>query len=164
MSGSNRLLAILLGVLAVLVLVVGGLSTVLLLSGRGGSDNKSSSSGGTSTGGTSGGSTAASAGTLRLPATDPVTLDPALAGDATSAEYIVEIFGGLVTINPKLEIVPDLAESFDVSQDGKQYTFHLRSDAVFHSGKTVTASDFKYSIERASSAQVASPLALSYLG
>jgi oligopeptide transport system substrate-binding protein len=168
MRGSNRLLAILLGVLAVLVLVVGGLSAVLLLSGRS-SSNSTGSANGTSgittgSGASSGGSSGSSAGVLRLAGTDPVTLDPALAGDAGSAEYIVEIFGGLVTINPQLQIVPDLAQSYDVSPDGKVYTFHLRQDAVFHSGRPVTAQDVKYSIERAASPDLASPLALSYLG
>ncbi|MEX2229321.1 MAG: peptide ABC transporter substrate-binding protein, partial [Dehalococcoidia bacterium] len=111
-----------------------------------------------------GGSRAATSGVLRVPNTDPFTLDPALAGDAGSAEYIVEIFGGLVTITPELNIEPDLAESFEVSPDGLQYTFRIRSDAFFHSGRPVTADDVKYSIERAASSQLASPLALPYLG
>ncbi|MDA0364625.1 MAG: peptide ABC transporter substrate-binding protein [Chloroflexi bacterium] len=165
MSGQNRVLAILLGVLAVLVVAVGGLSTVLLLAGGGDDDASTGGSGittGTS-GGASGGGAAAS-GVLRLPGTDPVTLDPALAGDAGSAQYIVEVFGGLVTITPDLEIVPDIAESFEVSPDGLQYTFHLRGDAFFHSGRPVTADDVRYSIERAASPELASPLALPYLG
>lgn len=166
MSGQNRMLAILLGVLAVLVVAVGGLSTVLLLSG-GGDDAAPGASGsgittGSSDGGSAGGTPAS--GVLRLPGTDPVTLDPALAGDAGSAQYIVEIFGGLVTILPDLSIEPDLAETFEVSPDGLQYTFHLRSDAFFHSGRPVTADDVRFSIERASSPQLASPLALPYLG
>jgi ABC-type transport system substrate-binding protein len=169
MRGPNRLLAVLLGILAVLVLVVGGLSAVLLASGRnssnsgsaGGSGGITTSTGGGSSSGTASGS---ASGVLRLSGTDPVTLDPALASDAGSAEYIVEIFGGLVTINPQLQIVPDLAESYDVSQNGLVYTFHLRNDAYFHSGRPVTAEDVKYSIERAASPELASPLALSYLG
>ncbi|MBM3139724.1 MAG: peptide ABC transporter substrate-binding protein [Chloroflexi bacterium] len=165
MSGTNRVLAILLGVLAVLVLAVGGLSAVLLLSG--GEDAGGGGSSGITTGGAGGSGTKggrAAQGQLRLPSSDPVTLDPHLAGDALSAEYIVEIFSGLVTINPKLEIVPDLAESFDVSPDGKQYTFKLRGDIFFHSGRPVTAQDFKWSFERAASPELASPLAISYLG
>ena len=62
---------------------------------------------------------------------DPLTLDPALVSDAISATYIVEIFGGLVTIDKDLKIVPDIAESWDVSPDGKIYTFHLRDNVVF---------------------------------
>lgn len=155
----NRLLAVLLGVLAALVLVVGGLSAVLLLGGK----SKDSGSGTTTSSGTSTGGGDAK-GALRLPGTDPVTLDPHIAGDATSAEYIVEIFGGLVTLSPKLDIEMDLAEKVDISPDGKQYTFTLRPDAVFHSGRKVTATDVKYSIERASSKELSSPTAIAYLG
>ncbi|TEU18751.1 MAG: peptide ABC transporter substrate-binding protein, partial [Anaerolineales bacterium] len=65
--------------------------------------------------------------------------------DATSAAYIVEIFSGLVTLNPELEVVPDIAERWEVTEDGTVYTFYLRDDAKFHDGKAVTARDFKYS-------------------
>jgi len=95
---------------------------------------------------------------------DPPTLDPAVTSDATSAEYIVEIFSGLVTINKDLKIVPDLADKWDVSADGKTYTFRLRKDAKFHNGKAVTAKDFKYAMERAADPKTASPVADSYLG
>ncbi len=154
----NRLLAVLLGVLAALVLVVGGLSAVLLLGG------KSEEGGGTTTSGGAGGAGGDAKGVLRIPGSDPVTLDPHIAGDATSAEYIVEIYSGLVTISPKLDIEMDLAEKVEISQDGKQYTFTLRADATFHSGRKVTATDIKYSIERASSKELQSPTAITYLG
>ena len=153
----NRMLAILLGVLAALVLVVGGLSAILLLSGRGGT------SGTTSTSETGGSGSAAASGRLRLAGADPSTMDPHLATDSTSAEYIVEVFSGLVTISPKLELQPDLAKSWDVSPDGKTYTFVLRDNATFHDGRRVTADDVKWSIERAASKQLASPTAMSYL-
>ncbi|TAK73204.1 MAG: peptide ABC transporter substrate-binding protein [Dehalococcoidia bacterium] len=157
----NRLLAVLLGVLAALVLVVGGLSAVLLLGGKG---DDSGGDGTTTAGGKSGGGGGDAKGVLRLPGTDPVTLDPHIAGDATSAEYIVEIFSGLVTLSPKLDIEMDLAEKVDISPDGKQYTFTLRDNAAFHSGRKVTATDIKYSIERASSKELSSPTAIAYLG
>ena len=95
---------------------------------------------------------------------DPPTLDPAVAQDSTSAEVIVEIYAGLVTIDKDLKIVPDLAESWTVSDDRKTYTFKLRGDAKFHNGKAVTAQDFKYSIERAADPKTESPVADSYLG
>lgn len=107
---------------------------------------------------------AAKGAELNLPGADPPTLDPALAQDATSAEYIVEIFSGLVTINPDLEIVPDIAESWEVSEDKKVYTLYLRDDVKFHDGMPVTAHDFKYSIERACDPRTASPVADTYLG
>jgi oligopeptide transport system substrate-binding protein len=101
---------------------------------------------------------------LPFAAGDPPTLDPAVAQDATSAEIIVEVYSGLVTIDKDLKIVPDIAESWTVSDDKKTYTFKLRSDAKFHNGKAVTAQDFKFSIERAADPATASPVADSYLG
>ena len=181
MGGQNRIIVIMLGVLAALVLVIGGLSAVLLLGGggddgaaeptaaagittdTGGASSDDRDDGGSGDGGDSGGSAAAS-GRLRLPGSDPVTLDPHIAGDSGSAEYIVEVFNGLVTISPDLNIELDLADSLEISPDGLQYTFTLRDDILFHNGRRVTAEDVRWSIERAASPELASPTALAYLG
>jgi len=93
---------------------------------------------------------------------EPLTLDPAQATESLSVQYITQIFSGLVAFTPTLELVPDLAENYEVSADGKEYTFYLRSNARFHNGKQVTAEDIKYSWERA--ALTGSPTALTYLG
>ena len=85
---------------------------------------------------------------LRL-GVDPPTLDPHLNTDASSAMYAVEIFGGLMTIDKNLAIVGDLAEGWDVSPDGTTTTFRLRPEAKFHNGRPVTATDIKWSLERA---------------
>ena len=103
-------------------------------------------------------------GTLLRLGDDPPTLDPHLTTDASSALYIVEIFGGLVTIDRNLDIVPDLAESWEVSNGGRTYTFHLRKDAKFHNGKQVTAQDFKWSMERIADPATESPVVDTYLG
>ena len=95
---------------------------------------------------------------------DPATLDPHLSTDATSASIIVEIFGGLVTINPDKEIVPDLATRWEIENNGLSYIFNLNSNATFHDGKQVTALDFKWSFERASNPSTGSPVADEYLG
>ena len=95
---------------------------------------------------------------------DPPTLDPHLTTDATSARIIVEVFGGLVTIDRDLNIVPDLAESWNVTGEGRVYTFHLRPDAVFHDGKPVTAHDVQWSLERATNPLIESPVVDQYLG
>ena len=95
---------------------------------------------------------------------DPPTFDPHLTTDATSALIIVEVFGGLVTIDPNLDIVPDLAESWDISRDGRVYTFYLRPDAVFHDGKPVTAHDVIWSLERVTNPLTESPVVDQYLG
>jgi len=102
--------------------------------------------------------------TLNLIGIDPPTLDPHLSMDATSATYIVEIFSGLVTLSPELEVVPDIAERWEVSEDGTVYTFYLRDDVKFHDGKPVTARDFKYSFERACDPWTGSVVADTYLG
>ena len=95
---------------------------------------------------------------------DPPTLDPHLTTDATSAQVIVEVFGGLVTIDRNLDVVPDLAESWDISADGRVYTFRIRPDAVFHDGKPVTAEDVRWSLERVTDPLTEAPNVDQYLG
>ena len=94
---------------------------------------------------------------------DPPTLDPHLMTDTTSAGLVVELFSGLVAMNTDLQLVPDIAEKWDVDDTGTVYTFHLRDNAKFHDGKPITAHDFKWSIERAVSPETASPVADTYL-
>ena len=95
---------------------------------------------------------------------DPPTLDPHLTTDATSAQIIVEVFGGLVTIDANLDVVPDLAEGWDISADGRVYTFRIRPDAMFHDGKPVTAEDVRWSLERATNPLTEAPNVDQYLG
>lgn len=102
-------------------------------------------------------------GTFKRLWADPPTLDPHLTTDTTSAGIVVELFSGLVTLNTDLQLVPDVAESWDISEDGLVYTFKIRPDAMFHDGKPITARDFKWSLERAASPSTASPVADTYL-
>ena len=104
-----------------------------------------------------------SAGVFRRLWQEPPTLDPHEAGDTASAGVLVEIFSGLVALNTALQVVPDLSERWDVSEDGKTYTFYLRPNAKFHDGKPVTADDVKFSIERATDSETQSPEAYAYL-
>ncbi|MBI2762077.1 MAG: peptide ABC transporter substrate-binding protein [Chloroflexi bacterium] len=146
-------------VVGVLVLAVIGITAVIIGQGSGSSSNTKSTGG---SGATSGPRVQ---GELRLPGNDPLTLDPALVTDVTSATYIVEVFGGLVTLDKDLKIVSDIAKSWDISPDGTKYTFKLREDVSFsQSGRKVTASDFKYSMERAARPDTNSPTADTYLG
>lgn len=103
-------------------------------------------------------------GTLRLSGGTPPTLDPAMVQDATSAEYVVHLFSGLVTLNHELEIVPDLASEWQISKDGRTYTFDLLPQATFQDGRPITAEGFVYSMERACDPATGSPVATSYLG
>ena len=101
-------------------------------------------------------------GTFRRLWSDPPTLDPHLTGDTTSAGVVTEVFSGLVTLDTDLKLVPDIAESWTI-EGGTVYTFKLRPNAKFHNGKTVTAQDFKWSLERAAAPETASPVADTYL-
>src|SRR5262245_26071771 len=101
--------------------------------------------------------------TLRLHGAPPTTLDPALVGDSVSWGYLIQIFSGLVRLDDRLEIVPDLAERWELSPDGRVYTFTLR-EATFHSGRAIPAGDFKYAMERALNPATGSTTAHSYLG
>lgn len=81
---------------------------------------------------------------------DVITMDSTLATDGMSFEVINMIIEGLETTNEEGDIVPALAESYEVSEDGLTYTFHLR-DAEWSNGDPVTASDFEYAWKDAAS-------------
>jgi oligopeptide transport system substrate-binding protein len=101
---------------------------------------------------------------LNLYGIDPFTLDPAVAGEMTSHEYIMQLFSGLVCLDDNLEPAPGIAERWQVSTDGMTYTFYLRQNVRFHQGRQVTAADFKYSWERACDPATGSLTAATYLG
>ena len=102
--------------------------------------------------------------TLIILGDEPTTLDPHLTGDVRSATIIVEVFGGLVTLDRDLKVAPDLAQDWQISGDGRTYTFRLRPDAKFQDGTPVTADDVKWSIERIGDPQTESPLVDVFLG
>jgi len=101
---------------------------------------------------------------LNLYNIDPYTLDPALSSEMTSHSYVMQLFSGLVRLDDDLESAPDIAERWQVSDDGKTYTFYLRQDAKFHDGREVKAEDFKYSWQRACDTATGSQTAATYLG
>ena len=103
-------------------------------------------------------------GVLKLLGSDPPTLDPHQTGDVTSSRYILEVFGGLLTIDPSLAIVPDIAESWEIDTDGMGYTFRLNPDATFHDGRKVTTTDVEWSLERAADPATESPAVDTFLG
>src|SRR5262245_8572738 len=75
---------------------------------------------------------------------DLITLDPAIGYDWKNWSVIKSVFDGLMDYKPgTTELVPDLAESFDVSDDGLAYTFKLRHGVKFHNGREMTAADVK---------------------
>lgn len=92
---------------------------------------------------------------------NPLENDPATTRSSLG-DYLV--FTGLVSFDPNLNLVPELAKSWDVSDDGLTYTFHLQPDARFHNNRPVTAEDVVYSWERAANPETNSETVLSYLG
>ena len=82
-------------------------------------------------------------------ATDPPALDPIHTTDTSSATIVFRIFEGLVELDPiTFEVIPAIAESWEISEDGLQYTFHLKKDVIFHNGREVKSDDFRFSFER----------------
>jgi ABC-type transport system substrate-binding protein len=80
---------------------------------------------------------------------DVSTLDPAIGYDWQNWSIIKSLFDGLMDYKPgTTELVPDLAESYEITNDGKIFTFKLRPGVKFTNGREVTAEDVKYSIER----------------
>jgi peptide/nickel transport system substrate-binding protein len=81
---------------------------------------------------------------------EPPHLDPT-AGAAAAIDEVgyANIFEGLTRIGSKGEVLPDLAESWTISDDGKVYTFKLHTGVKFHDGTTFDADDVKFSLDRA---------------
>ncbi len=81
--------------------------------------------------------------------TEPPDLDPIRMTDLTSFTVVQNIMRGLTLIGEGQEVVPAVAERWDVSADGLTYTFYLRENAQWSDGKPVTAHDFLYGWRRA---------------
>lgn len=81
---------------------------------------------------------------------EPPHLDPT-AGAAAAIDEVVyaNIFEGLTQIGPDGSVNPGLAESWEISEDGKTYTFKLKSGVTFHDGSTLDAGDVVFSLDRA---------------
>ncbi len=85
---------------------------------------------------------------LRVMALEPSTLGLGLAMDFPSHILLDQLFSGLVEVSPEMELVPDVARSWDVLDGGRKYVFHLRSDVYWSDGVQLTAHDFEYSWKR----------------
>ncbi len=95
---------------------------------------------------------------------EPPSLDPGLATDVTSSNILLNIMDPLVKLGDDLQPVPSLAESWDVSEDGKTVTFHLRGDGKWTNGDPVTAEDFEWSWKRTISPDLAADYAYQFYG
>ena len=122
-------------------------AAALALTACGGSSSTAASTA-ASTGASSAAGTAAG-GTLNIMLeTEVQSLDPQIATDGTSFEVIADYTDGLMQMDTDGAAVPAIAESYDISEDGKTYTFHLR-DAKWSNGDAVTAADFVFGWQRA---------------
>lgn len=145
---------------AVLALLMAG--TMMLGVVGCGSSSDTAGSGSATTGTESTGSDTAVAGSsdMNVMLETPVeSLDPQQATDGTSFEVIADYTDGLMQMDADGQAVPAIAESYDLSDDGLTYTFHLRSDAKWSNGTPVTAADFVFAWQRAVDPAVASEYA-----
>ncbi|WP_048646969.1 ABC transporter substrate-binding protein [Nitratireductor soli] len=89
---------------------------------------------------------------------DVSTLDPAIGYDWQNWSMIKSLFDGLMDYVPgTTELRPEIAESYEISDDGTLFTFKLRDGVKFHNGRDLTADDVKYSIERTVNPKTQSP-------
>jgi len=81
---------------------------------------------------------------------EPETLDPALVLGVSEMRIVSALFEGLLRLDPKTAApIPALAETWEISPDGRVYTFHLRTNLVWSTGEPITADDVVYSWIRA---------------
>ena len=78
---------------------------------------------------------------------EPDNLDPWLSAASDTEAVFHNVFEGLVLFDETGALIPGLAESWDISDDGLTYTFHLRDDVTFHNGKAFSAEDVVYTYE-----------------
>lgn len=79
---------------------------------------------------------------------DPITLDPTLAADNQSGDVVRQLFSGLLTLTPEMDVVPEVARDWEVVDDGRRYIFHLHDDIYWSDGTPLTAEDFVYAWRR----------------
>lgn len=85
---------------------------------------------------------------LRIAHAYPIRIDPAIGGDFASSTAMTNIYDTLLFPTPEGDLIPWVAESWDVSDDGLTYTFRLRQGIKFHDGSELQASDVVFSMNR----------------
>ena len=95
---------------------------------------------------------------------DPETIDPALNSASDGGNMILHSFECLLTVDESGALAPGQAESWEVSEDGLTWTFHLREGLKWSDGSDLTANDFVYSWKRVCDPMTAAPYAETVLG
>src|SRR6201985_1920062 len=96
-------------------------------------------------------------------AIQPATLDPQkMRVGGADYNYVNSCFSRLTTQTPKLQVQPDLATSWDATEDLKTWTFHLRPGVKFHNGKPFDASDVVFTFKRILDKDVGSVLRVNF--
>ncbi len=93
----------------------------------------------------------------------PTELDPATVEDGDTIDLLEQIYEGLVQWTESSELMPNLAEEWEISEDRLTYTFHIKRGVKFHSGREMTAHDVKFSWDRAANPGLASPTVDGYM-
>ena len=88
---------------------------------------------------------------------NPETLDPALNSAVDGANTILHLFEGLLVVDENSQLAPGQAESWETSEDGLTWTFHLRDGLKWSDGSDLTANDFVYSWKRIADPELAAP-------
>lgn len=78
---------------------------------------------------------------------DPMSFNPDTLADDNAYPIVQNLYNRLVKLDASKQIIPDIATSWDVSEDGKEITFHLRNDAKWHDGQPLTSKDVKYTFD-----------------
>lgn len=92
------------------------------------------------------------------------SLDPAFSKDQATMWMCNQLYNGLLQLDDSLKVIPAIAKSYEISENGLTYVFHLRNDVFFHDhelftngkGRSVVASDFVYSFNRIIDEKIAS--------
>ncbi len=87
----------------------------------------------------------------------PRFINPVLAISDTDRDISTLLYSGLLRINAKGELVPDLAESYSISEDGLTYYFKIKDGAEFHDGTSITTDDIIYTISKTQEPAIKSP-------
>jgi peptide/nickel transport system substrate-binding protein len=94
----------------------------------------------------------------------PRFINPILANSSVDQDLVALIYSGLMRKSPDGTLIPDLAEKYEISKNGLTYTFTLKDNLYFQDGKTVTADDVLFTINKAKDSIIKSPQKVNWDG